>query len=396
VNLVICLDVSSYWSSRVSPFSFFGSTRILPLFDELKHSPVLLGFAWSPLVQDALDRTVARFFGMHNTSSEADAGNLVAHPSILATPTPSSGSVASSTPALPTFTNTATQASSQLSLSPTVPPLTIPGLLAVHLRRGDYKRHCLRLAEWRAGYMGFNRFESMLDTFDAEEHLRGAENGTATPSGLEEIDPQNEESRRVSLLEERREAYYLAHCLPTISEIVQRLHDIRVEYQRSLHPYRDEGSSEDYALQDVYVLTNGWPAFVEELRAALFADGWPRVVGTPQLEDPEDTDSAISQAAGGAHQNVLGTGRHTQWDAIDAPPAVGAVALTREEKGVSVAVDMGFAERAEVFVGNGVRCFASLLTCFWLMRVFKFSSLSSNIVMLRMARGMPEYSSRLL
>ncbi|KAF8956839.1 hypothetical protein BDZ97DRAFT_1613701, partial [Flammula alnicola] len=219
---------------RVFDANFFGSTLILPLFPSLRESPVIRGFAWSPLVQGALERSTS------------------------------------------------------------VLPPHIPGILALHLRRGDYKRHCVRLAHWGAGYMGFNLFEG-LDVFDVDAFL--------APKALQA----------------RKEAYYLEHCLPTIAQIVKRLHVVREEY--------------DVALS-VYVLTNGWSSFVDELRVALLEDGWERVVATPDLEDGV------------------------------------------EEKGVSVAVDMGLAERAEVFVGNG------------------FSSLSANIVMLRTAKGFPVHSNR--
>ncbi|KAF8342548.1 hypothetical protein F5887DRAFT_350555 [Amanita rubescens] len=52
--------------------------------------------------------------------------------------------------------------------------------------------------------------------------------------------------------------------------------------------------------------------------------------------------------------------------------------LDAEQRYVGMAVDMAIAERAEVFVGNG------------------FSSLSSNIVMLRMAKGMDPRTNRFL
>ncbi|KAF5317693.1 hypothetical protein D9619_012536 [Psilocybe cf. subviscida] len=352
---------------RVFDSNFFGSTRILSLFDELKHSPVLRGFAWSPLVQHALDMTMSRFFGENTTFTRtSDPSQAV-----------DTSSTSTSSPRIPLPPLGLVQQSSSHSTP------TIPGLLAVHLRRGDYKRHCLRLADWRAGYMAFNRFDGMLDTFDAEGHLRGYENTTST--GTEQrfitMSDDNEESRRrrTLLLDERREAYYLAHCLPTIQEIVKRLHDVREEYQHSPKTERGQASSGHYALGDVYILTNGWPSFVEELRAALLADGWGHVMGTPQLENADAVDGPDALPAGGdADQSVLVAGRHARWNNTVVPPDVVASGLTREEKGVSVAVDMGFAERAEVFVGNG------------------FSSLSSNIVMLRMARGMPVYSSRLL
>jgi len=86
-------------------------------------------------------------------------------------------------------------------------------------------------------------------------------------------------------------------------------------------------------LNRVYVLSNGW---VQELVRALQEDGWADVASTPDL------------------------------------------VLDGEQYHVSMAVDMAIAERAEVFVGNG------------------FSSLTSNVVMLRLAKGMDPSSIRFL
>lgn len=82
---------------------------------ELLESPVLKQYAWSPLVNSAVQRTVDVLQ--------------------LASPTPN--------------------------------VTTLPGLLAIHLRRGDYSRHCARLAQWGSGYMGFNLAEGMKDHWDA-------------------------------------------------------------------------------------------------------------------------------------------------------------------------------------------------------------------------------------
>ena len=52
-----------------------------------------------------------------------------------------------------------------------------------------------------------------------------------------------------------------------------------------------------------------------------------------------------------------------------------------------------------VFIGNGVRGFFSSLICHWsvditFFRIRQFSSLTSNVVMLRMARGVPPETNR--
>ncbi|KAF8801778.1 hypothetical protein BYT27DRAFT_7114216 [Phlegmacium glaucopus] len=237
VRHISCLQIREE-KSRVFDANFFGSPRILPLFPDLRDSPILANFTWSPLINSALQKTVTHLFSSTHTS------NHIA-----------------------------------------------PGVIAIHLRRGDYKRHCLRLAKWGSTYMGFNQFDGLVDSFDSN-----------------------------STVDE-----YLQHCLPTIPQIVHRLNEIRAEYPSPL--------------TQVYIMTNAWPSYISTLSSALQADRWKSVSSTP------DIDSFLNP----------------------------------EQRLVNVAVDMALAvDKAEVFVGNG------------------FSSLTANVVMLRMAKGFPARSNRFL
>lgn len=147
--------------------SFFGSRRVLPLFPDLRDSPILDHFTWSPLIHSALDDAAARLFSSTNTSNQI-----------------------------------------------------IPGVIAIHLRRGDYQRHCLRLVEWGSNYMGFNQFEGLVDSFNASS-----------------VDD------------------YIEHCLPDIPQVVHRLNEIRREHSSPL--------------SHVYVLTNAWHSYIDTLSSAL-------------------------------------------------------------------------------------------------------------------------------
>lgn len=190
----------------------------------LSSSPILADYTWSPLVQSAVSRNFA----------------------IL-------------------------QPSSARSLFDISSKTTLPGLIAVHLRRGDYVRHCPRLADWGSLYMGINEFPELPDKFD--------------PAPLRD-GPHN-----------KLEAYYLEHCLPTVEQIVMKLRTVRNEHA---------------GLRRVYVLTNGWGWWLNGLRSALKDDGW------------DDLKSSFD------------------------------VQLDSEQKYVAMATDMAIAEKAEVFVGNGV------------------------------------------
>jgi len=159
-------------------------------------------------------------------------------------------------------------------------PLT--GLLALHIRRGDYGEHCAGLANWGSIYMGFNEFPGLPDKFSPH----------ATSS-------QGEEATR-----------YAMHCFPDIEQIVSRVREVRA------------GLLPTTRLTRVYMLTNGRPEWVRELKDALQEDA--RREGMGEWEH-------------------IGTSRELR--------------LTREQRHNSQALDMAVAQRAEVFIGNGVSFF---------------------------------------
>ncbi|KAJ7704987.1 hypothetical protein B0H17DRAFT_1166704 [Mycena rosella] len=262
-----CVEIDTSEQPAFDRF-LFGSPRLLSLLPGLFASPILGAFAWSPLVHSA----VARNFAVLRPTNPAA---LYPPPRPLSLP-------ASSNP-------TSFVPASQRSLT---------GLVAVHLRRGDYKRHCPRLAQWGAEYMGVNTHPALPDRF------------ALPPANASKADA---------------EAHYLLHCLPTPKQLAARLHAVRAEH-------RGRGAE----LRRVYILTNAWGWFVNSVRAELVRDGWDEVWGS------------------------------------------GDIVLDAAQAGVGMAVDMRIGEGAEVFLGNG------------------FSSLTSNIVMLRLARGLEPASNRFL
>ncbi|KAJ7814059.1 hypothetical protein B0H13DRAFT_2465316 [Mycena leptocephala] len=263
-----CVEVDSSEQPVFDRF-LFGSPRLLSLLPGLYASPILGAFAWSPLVHSAVVRNFA-------VLRPTDPAALYPPPRPLAL--------------------------ADQKNHPVVPELqrTLNGLVAVHLRRGDYKRHCPRLAQWGAEYMGVNTHPQLPDRFAI---------------------PRNTTA-------EETEAHYLQHCLPTPGQLAARLHAVRADHAAS-HP----GSA---PLSRVYILTNAWGWFVNSVRAELVKDGWTEVWGS------------------------------------------GDIVLDSAQAGVGMAVDMRIGEGAEVFLGNG------------------FSSLTSNIVMLRLARGLEPSSNRFL
>ncbi|KAF8886706.1 hypothetical protein CPB84DRAFT_1787382 [Gymnopilus junonius] len=228
--------------------NFFGTTRILALFPLLRDSPVLQDFQWSPLVRNAVERSIGVLFGPLSsggpTTGQVEPGT--AHPSAPVTNALSHG------------TN------------------FISGVLAA----------CTRLANWGSGYMGWNR---LVDGNDFEEGLqRFIVEGDDAASHNSGTDPVDHKARK--------EAYYLAHCLPTIPTIVHRLGEIRKSYETSTINDR-KPTRLAHHLSQVYILTNGWPS-------SLF--------GGDHI---------------GAHRSKM----------------AGSAGLNKEEKGVSAAIDMAIA-----------------------------------------------------
>jgi hypothetical protein len=222
---------------------FGDSSRLLDIWPSLTKSPILTHFSWSPLILAAI----------------AANANVI-HPA-LSSVTPSSFSPYSHSP-----------------------PLS--GLLALHIRRGDYVDHCMHIANWSARFMGFNEFPGLPDRFSPP--VIGSA-GNAPPEELER---------------------YRAHCFPEIAQIVTRVREVR------------SGLLSTTPLSRVYVLTNGRPEWLAELKAALQAD---------------------ARASGLDEWMHIGTSRDLR--------------LTKEQQHNAQAMDMAVAQRAEVFLGNGVRWF---------------------------------------
>ncbi|KAI0308536.1 hypothetical protein OF83DRAFT_1288934 [Amylostereum chailletii] len=236
-------------SGQVFNFWIFGDgSRMSDIWDELIHSPILTEWKWSPLALSAIE-----------------TNRHLIHPSI--------------------DLNGHHRAS-------------LPGLLALHIRRNDFKDHCLHLAKWKSSYNAFNVRPDFPDQFVPPE---GGGDGDNTSEGY---------------------AFYQKHCFPEIDDIVRRAMEVRAESKRPL--------------DRIYILTNGRKEWLEELKASLREKTGP-------------------------------------WTAITTSRDL---KLTWEQKYVAQAMDMSIATRAEVFVGNA------------------WSSLTSNVNLLRMAQSRSPYTTR--
>lgn len=108
----------------------------------------------------------------------------------------------------------------------------IPGLLALHIRRGDFEKHCNHLAKWGSSWTGFNQLPELLDRFNAPERPAS---GRAT-----------------------REIYaaYTKSCYPSIEQIATKVAEIRK-------------TKAGLGLKNVFIMTNGKVPWIQELKDAL-------------------------------------------------------------------------------------------------------------------------------
>lgn len=220
---------------------FGDSSRLFDIWPSLIKSPILTHFSWSPLIIAAVA-----------------ANAHIIHPALSSV-------------------NTS-------SFTPSSQPPPLSGLLALHIRRGDYAEHCVNIAKWSAFYMAFNQFPGLSDRFIRPE-VPIREDAT-----IDDIGP------------------YREHCFPDIGQIVTRVRDVRT----ALRP--------GTPLSRIYVLTNGRPEWLAELKEALQAD---------------------ARSSGLGEWEHIATSRDLR--------------LTREQQHNAQAMDMAVAQRAEVFLGNGVR-----------------------------------------
>ncbi|KAI0340141.1 hypothetical protein BDW22DRAFT_1334794 [Trametopsis cervina] len=245
-----CVEIARGSGMMIPPFIFGVKEELLPVWPTLSHSPVLTMFGWSTLAQSAF-KTNRHLLLPESQHSPSESG-------------------------------------------PPCPECDyhyyeLTGLLAMHVRRGDFLGHCESLGHWSASFNAFNEFDIFPDPWVA---------------------PQGSEDERMDV--------YRRRCKPTIEQIVEKVEQVR-------------GSDAGKELKSVYVMTNGDKEWLEELKRALWAryPGWERIATSRDMK------------------------------------------LTLEEKYVAQAADMYIGERAQVFIGNG------------------FSSLTSNVAMLRVSKGFP-------
>ncbi|KIK69943.1 hypothetical protein GYMLUDRAFT_236395 [Collybiopsis luxurians FD-317 M1] len=194
----------------------WGSYRVLPLWESFSKSPTSRLLATSPLVKSAVDRNEYLFLPQ---------GPRPAHPA---------------------------------SYNP------YDRMLAMHVRRGDYKDACIGLATWNSTYYSWNLLEILPDHF---EPPAGGSWGYNTPENTEK---------------------YMEHCLPTFDAIVQKVKTAKEEYIRA---GVGKGEPATRTLDILYLLTNEESEWLDQLKDTLRMDGWNTIRTSRDLTlDQEQTD----------------------------------------------------------------------------------------------------------
>ena len=165
--------------------------------------------------------------------------------------------------------------------------------------------------------MGVNRLEGLLDQF--EDGMPQRDVGVNTSATTRVTGKLNQEMENIAHAAAVK-AYYLSRCLPSVNQVVKRLRDVKRQWESVGGSNSRPTHFPERKLDKIYMLTNAASSYIAELEKALIKDGW----------------------GGSSGKTVLISTRDMQ-ERLDA-----------EQKYVSVGVDMAIAERAEVFLGNGV------------------------------------------
>jgi hypothetical protein len=139
-------------------------------------------------------------------------------------------------------------------------------MMAIHIRRGDYKNACLGLANWNSTFYSWNLLPFLPDKFTPP---LGGSWGENTDENI---------------------ATYMERCLPHFSAIVQKIRDSRDDYVNAA----EEGEGKR-VLDTLYILTNDDSEWVHQLKTVLRPEGWKLIVTSQDLIlDSEGVDTGMA------------------------------------------------------------------------------------------------------
>lgn len=155
---------------------------------------------------------------------------------------------------------------------------TMAGLLAIHVRRGDFSAHCKYLARWNADWEAFNSFPELPDKHD-----------------------QVGSNPRLSVENYRA---YVDHCFPSIEQIVEKVQTVLEESQEPL--------------EYIYIMTNGDNAWVKDLKLALSVLGGCKYIASSRdmtlTWEQKFVAQALDMLVGQRAQVFIGNGVSESFD----------------------------------------------------------------------------------
>ncbi|KAF8324928.1 uncharacterized protein EI90DRAFT_2933611 [Cantharellus anzutake] len=181
---------------RIIDFGILSSERLVSIWPGYSKSPVLTQFKWSPIVLGAVQKNLP----------------LLLPPSRLA--------------------RKISKIKNQY--------LEIPGLVTLHIRRGDFESHCVFVSTTFASFEGWNQLPFLPDGFNS---------------------PQSPQERG---------KYTMERCWIEIPDVVSRLESLRRQYS-------------ELTLDRVFLSTNAKPEWLAELKHVLSQHGWRNVVSTSDI-----------------------------------------------------------------------------------------------------------------
>ncbi|EIW51761.1 uncharacterized protein TRAVEDRAFT_156917 [Trametes versicolor FP-101664 SS1] len=217
-------------------YDFLDRKAMLDIWSSLSRSPILTHFGWSSLVELAFD-----------TNRDFFSSPTVLEPYLSGRP----------------YTTNADRYS------------MIPGLMVVHVRRGDYEQRCTDLADWGSTYLAMNSFPDLPDQYSPPLH----------GEGLAEVTRVRELVR--------------SHCYPNVQEIVDRVKLVRE-------------SPAAQGINRIYVMSDGDPTFLHELALALHHDApWDSIATSRDVilnVEQRFISQAVDMLVGQRAQVFIGNG----------------------------------------------------------------------------------------
>lgn len=131
-------------------------------------------------------------------------------------------------------------------------------VLAAHIRQGDYKEACERLAYYNSTFYSWNLLPDLPDPFNVPPELKW------------DSDEYNQ--------------FYNDRCFPDTEAIVKKISDSRDAFVKSF-------PQDNIVLETLYLLTNAKEEFLVGLKKKLKAEGWHNIVTSKDLVlDAEQMD----------------------------------------------------------------------------------------------------------